>query len=239
MLEQIDFTHPIFAPFADPRFSDFTKIHFWKYRRLDTNALPEARVLARFDGGAPALLEFGTGAGKLLVLASGWQPADSQLALSTKFVPLLYSMLEYAGGFTEQTTLVTVGAELPVPAGGSVQRLDGSAVPSESGRWLVDAPGLFKVSEGPRNYKIAVNLDPAESKTGTLDIDVLRSMGVPLHAQATRTLEQADREQKTAAAVEVESRQKMWRWVILAALAFVLVETWFAARLSRPVFAEA
>jgi hypothetical protein len=239
MLEQIDFTHPVFAPFAEPRFSDFTKIHFWKMRRVETNGLADARLLARFDNGSPALLEVGLGSGKLLVLTSGWHPADSQLALSTKFVPLLYSMLEYAGGFTEQTTLVTVGAELPVPQGASIQRLDGSAVPVESGRWLADAPGLFKVTDGSRSYKVAVNLDPVESKTGLLDIDGLQSMGVPLHAQATRTLEQADRERKTAAAIEVESRQKLWRWLIIAALAFVLVETWFAARLSRPVLAQA
>jgi hypothetical protein len=238
MLEQIDFTHPVFAPFAEPRFSDFTKIHFWKMRRVETNGLANARVLARFDNGAPALLEVGLGSGKLLVLTSGWHPADSQLALSTKFVPLLYSMLEYAGGFTEQTTLVTVGAELPMPQGASIQRLDGSAVPVESGRWLADAPGLFKVTDGSRSYKVAVNLDPLESKTGLLDIDGFQSMGVPLHAQATRTFEQADRERKTAAAIEVESRQKLWRWLIIAALAFVLVETWFAARLSRPVVAQ-
>jgi hypothetical protein len=238
MIEQIDFSHPIFAPFAEPRFSDFTKIHFWKLRQISTNGLADASVLARFDNGAPALLEVGLGTGKLLVLASGWQPADSQFALSTKFVPLLYSMLEYAGGFTEQTTLVTVGAELPLKQGAVVQRLDGSAVPSDSGRWIADAPGLFKVSEGSKSYKVAVNLDPAESKTGLLDIDALRSMGVPLQAQATRNLDREDRERKTAAAVEVESRQKLWRWLIIAALAFVLVETWFAGRLSRPVLAE-
>src|SRR4051812_38734138 len=48
MLEQIDFESPIFAPFDDPRFNDFTKIHFWKHRRLETNNLPNAKVLARF-----------------------------------------------------------------------------------------------------------------------------------------------------------------------------------------------
>ena len=63
-------------------------------------------------------------------------------------------------------------------------------------------------------------------------------MVVPLQAQATRNLDQEDRARKTAAAIEVESRQKLWRWLIIAALAFVLVETWFAARLSRPVLAE-
>jgi hypothetical protein len=35
MFAQIDFQHPIFAAFADPRFSDFTKIHFWKHRHFD------------------------------------------------------------------------------------------------------------------------------------------------------------------------------------------------------------
>jgi hypothetical protein len=111
-------------------------------------------------------------------------------------------------------------------------------VPAEAGRWIADAPGLFKVSEGSKSYKVAVNLDPAESKTGSLDIDALRSMGVPLRAQAMRNLDQESRARKTAAAIEVESRQKLWRWLIIAALAFVLVETWFAARLSRPVLAE-
>ena len=46
---EIDFSHPLFAPFADPRFSDFTKIHFWKYRRLEASALPDAHVVAKFD----------------------------------------------------------------------------------------------------------------------------------------------------------------------------------------------
>ncbi|PYK98698.1 MAG: hypothetical protein DME19_11480 [Verrucomicrobia bacterium] len=64
MLGQIDFQHPLFAPFADPRYSDFTRIHFWKHRRvrfLDPQGggdLSGARVLARFDDGDPAFVEF-------------------------------------------------------------------------------------------------------------------------------------------------------------------------------------
>jgi hypothetical protein len=37
---EVDFTHPIFAPFADPRFSDFSRIHFWKHRRWTIGAEP-------------------------------------------------------------------------------------------------------------------------------------------------------------------------------------------------------
>src|SRR5207244_12535632 len=54
------------APFADPRFSDFTKIHFWKYRRADATAIPNARVVAKFDTGDPALLEIRIGTGRML-----------------------------------------------------------------------------------------------------------------------------------------------------------------------------
>lgn len=238
MLEQIDFTHPIFAPFAEPRFSDFTKIHFWKLRRLETNALPQAQVLARFDNGAPALLEMSIGSGKLLVLTSGWQPADSQLALSTKFVPLLYSMLAYAGNFQERAALLTAGAELPARSGASLQRLDGTALEPGSGRWVLDTPGLFTVSEASGQHTIAVNLDPAESKTAPLDVDQLRSLGIPLQTTVVAAPAQVEKKRDAARAIEVESRQKLWRWVIVAALLFVLVETWFAARLSRPALAE-
>src|SRR4029077_16956039 len=97
MLAEIDFSHPLFAPFADPRFSDFTKIHFWKYRRLEAPALPGAHVVAKFDSGDPAIVEVPVGKGHVIVLTSGWHSDDSQLALSTKFVPLLYSVLEFNG----------------------------------------------------------------------------------------------------------------------------------------------
>src|SRR5207249_4464156 len=68
MLAEIDFRHPLLAPFADPRYSDFTKIHFWKYRRLDAAAISGARVLAKFDSGDPAILETPVAKGRVLVL---------------------------------------------------------------------------------------------------------------------------------------------------------------------------
>src|SRR2546421_1831523 len=57
MFGRIDFEHPLFAPFADPRFSDFTKIHFWKHRQLESDKLPDARILSQFDNCAATSLE--------------------------------------------------------------------------------------------------------------------------------------------------------------------------------------
>ncbi|HKQ40128.1 MAG TPA: BatA domain-containing protein, partial [Verrucomicrobiae bacterium] len=113
LLAEIDFTHPLFKPFADPRFSDFTKIHFWKHRRIDAQQIPNTRVLARFDNGDPALLEVPRGRDKILILTSGWHPADSQLALSSKFVPLLYSLLEYSSNERPLHLQFEVGQTLP------------------------------------------------------------------------------------------------------------------------------
>src|SRR5262245_3697485 len=101
MFGEIDFQHPLFAPFADPRYGDFTKIHFWHHRRIDLQSFGNSRVLARFDDRDPALVEIPLGRGHVFVLTAGWQPADSQLAVSSKFVPLLGGMLDYAVGTKE------------------------------------------------------------------------------------------------------------------------------------------
>jgi len=64
-------------------------------------------------GGDPAILVRTLGKGRVVLLASGWHPADSQLALSTKFVPLLYGWLEAAGFRNEQAASLLVGDVLP------------------------------------------------------------------------------------------------------------------------------
>ena len=40
-------TAAMFAPFADSRFSDFTRIHFWSYRKLDPAGWPFADKTGR------------------------------------------------------------------------------------------------------------------------------------------------------------------------------------------------
>jgi hypothetical protein len=121
LLGQLDFEHPLLAPFSDPRFSDFTKIHFWKHRRIDPAQFKDARIIARFDKGAPALLQIPAGKGSLLVLTSGWNPTDSQLALSSKFVPLLFSLLDLSGGVKAQLAQYVVGDSVPLTATNAAQ----------------------------------------------------------------------------------------------------------------------
>ncbi|MBM3831666.1 MAG: VWA domain-containing protein [Verrucomicrobia bacterium] len=248
MLAEINFEHPLFLPFADPRFSDFTKIHFWKYRRIEIDKLPRARVLARFDQKAnPALVEVPVGKGHLLLLGSGWHPTDSQLALSSKFVPLLYSILEQSGGLKAQRLQYVVGdpVSLVITNGAAtlnVTKPDGStvALPKGDNFTQSDQPGIFTIDAQPP-VRFAVNLDPAETKTAPLPVEELERFGVPL--KKDRTVETAQREEKKRylLAAEQEKQQKLWRWMIVAALIMLIAETWLAGRLVHrgPASAEA
>jgi hypothetical protein len=244
ILGEIDFRHPLFAPFADARFSDFSKIHFWKYRTLDAGAIPAARVLAKFDSGDPALLEVPLGKGRVLLLTSSWQPADSQLALSTKFVPLLYAMLEHSGAGAPLPTQYHVGEVIPLAAanpgaksGLAVRAPDGSRVDLAAGETNFSrtlAPGIYTLASAQPPRRFAVNLDAAESRTAPLSVDELERLGVPLARQETAVARAVQRKVRLQDA-ELESRQRLWRLCLLATIGALLFETWLAARTTRTV----
>jgi hypothetical protein len=240
MLGEIAFDHPIFSPFAGAQFNDFTKIHFWKHRRINDRSLGDARVLARFETGDPALIEKRTGKGRLVILASGWQPVDSQLARSSKFVPLLMSLLEPRDPVSDAAVHI-VFDPVPLPAvadstsGLVVHKPDGSVVTAAAGAPFfseTDQPGLYTVDAARGARSFAVNLDPLESKTAPLHIETLEQRGCRL---ASHSPKDPDQEQlRNMYNVELENRQKLWRWLILAAIGVLIVETWLAGRARAP-----
>ena len=241
MLSEINFQHPLFAPFADPRFSDFTKIRFWKYTKFNAAALPGSRVLAKFDSGDPALVEVPVGQGRLIVLASGWQPEASQLALSTKFVPLLSALLEWSGAVVTPSSQFFTGQSVGLNLLGltgagpvSIKQPDGTTttLTLETAAFTATAqPGLYTATAGTLTRTFAVNLDPAESRTTPLPTDELDRLGVPV--QLSDRKDSAKNIAGLVPAVETESRQKLWRWIIAAALAVLLIETLLAGLSAR------
>ena len=242
MLSEINFQHPLFAPFADPRFSDFTKIRFWNYTKFAPAVLPDSRVLARFDSGDPALVEVPVGQGRLIVLASGWQPEASQLALSSKFVPLLASFLEWSGAvvtppaqfFTGQPialNLLRLTGVGPV----SILHPDGtstSMAPEMTTFTASAQPGLYTATAGTLTKTFAVNLDPSESRTAPLPADELERLGVPVKLAGPMNPDKSAKA-ANAPAIETESRQKLWRWIIAAAVAVLMMETLLAGLAAR------
>jgi len=244
MLGRIEFEHPLLAPFSEPRFGDFTQIHFWKYRRINIEDLPDARVLARFDSDDPAWVELPVGKGSLLVLTCGWHPSDSQLALSSKFVPLLYSTLEYGGVLTGQQSQYFVGDHIPIPHPikvGSVnlqiRKPNDSLISIDAGQQAftqTDLPGIYAIESSVGNQLFAVNLPVKECQTAAMPIEDIERFGVSFKQSSSIAVERTTQAKHHRNFTELEYGQKVWRWVFVALLAVSLIEIWLAGRLTRP-----
>ena len=240
LLTQPDFEHPLLAPFEGPGFGDFTKIHFWKHRFFNPDHVTGCDVLLRFDDGSPALLDLKIGSGNLLVLTSGWHPKDSQLALSSKFVPLLYSMMGLGRSTSQVNASCIVGrpVDLPAERGGviSIEGPSGASTLSRDEKFFhVREPGVYTL-QLTKPVSFAANLPPAESKTTPLPEEVLEGLELPLFSNATAKASNFAERRQALLDEELEKRQKTWRWLIFGAILFALIETWLAGRAWRQPF---
>ncbi|HET7625856.1 MAG TPA: BatA domain-containing protein [Verrucomicrobiae bacterium] len=239
LLGNIDFTHPLFAPFADPRFSDFTAIHFWKHRRWEIPAAANAKVLAKFDDDSPALAELKIGKGRLLALASGWNPADSQLAVSSKFPPLMQTVLDWSGATSTARFQFSTGDSIPSPAlagNGSVEwRANGKTetLPAGAAFTKTETPGIYVATFGGSEQRFAVNLPLDESRVAPFSPDDLARLGVPLQSAPELSAAQIRERETRLQNADLENRQKLWRWLIAAALAITFGEILLSGRISR------
>ncbi len=234
MLSRIDFTHPLFLPLSDPKFNDFSKIRFWAHRTVEASP-QQWKTLASFDDGSPALLEREEDAGRIWVFTAGWQPQESQLALSTKFIPLLFGLFDAAGG--NATTAAPLGLGGPVPdasgtAASSVVRLAESASEPEQviATERIERPGVYQL-RGERVVTSAVNLAESESHTEPLGDDELERMGVILGTAVPE--EVAAQTERQLRDVELESQQRLWQWLLMGVLALLALETWLSGWLGR------
>lgn len=236
MLAEIQFSHPAFASFAEPQYSDFTKIHFWNHWPLAVSETAMSRVVARFDNGDPALLDRDAGQGRVLVFGTSWRPEDSDLALSSKFVPLIGGLLDQACGLPWTLPGVVVGRPVALPptfrnAHQVVLRPDGvrQEIPPESDEYAeTDLPGIYRIQSGADELAFAVNVASTESDTAPLEPVQLEQLGVRLGTALTRA-ERLDRIRQQRD-TELEGRQKLWRWLIVLTLGVLLVETWWGGR---------
>jgi hypothetical protein len=233
LLGEIDFSASVFAPFADPRYSDFSGIRFWKHRVLPESWIAKAAVLARFDSGEPAWLRYEIGKGSLHVITSTWRPADSQLALSTKFPPLLHALLSQSPALAVRAARYTVGQMVPLPEGISeVELPDGTKIPVEKGKpFNPMVPGLHVAGK----ETFAVQIDPSETEITPMSDADLKSLGLPLNAGVTST--GASSMGADISDVEQESRQRVGWWLLVAAAGAFLIETLLAARRAASVTA--
>ena len=225
LLQSIDFDHPSLREFRDPRWRDFTGVHFWRNRALDPSDLPEnAQILAMFDSGTPAWFEVPVGEGSVFVMAAGWHPRDSQLALSSKFLPLLFSVFADVAPRVGSASQFFIGDSLPLGPG---ETLAGGAP---------EKPGVYQTTGGAITRYFAVNQRPAESELSPLPLAALDALGIPLAGAAPEPLLAEDTEKTVGLrGKQSEARQNLWRSAVLILLGLLAVESWLASRVNQPV----
>ena len=229
MLEKIDFEHPVLRPFSAPGLRDFTKIHFWRHRSLQLpDPTPESiRVLASFDSGDPAWLEIRVERGRIFLFTSNWVPQESQLALSSKFVPLLYSMMRSAGFESDARRQFYAGD--PVPTPGSEAEVTHPDKTTSTGASTANLPGVYTIKHEGETLTCAVNVPFEESRLEPLLPEVFVTQGVTLAGEEGQgTLPATEAEKIRLETVELEAQQKFWKWLVLAAVIILLGETWLA-----------
>ncbi|MDB6055828.1 MAG: hypothetical protein JWN25_3351 [Verrucomicrobiales bacterium] len=237
LLNEIDFSHPLFGAFSDPRFSDFSHIHFWKHRKMEFPSGASIRSLAKFDDGSPALAQIAVGKGTLLILASGWNPGDSQLAVSSKFPPFMQTLLDWSGSVVPAQYQFSTGDRIPSPTSEKVEWLkpDGKKESTAGGKSFeaTDVPGIYTATFEGKSRKYAVNVPLDESKTTALSPDQLAGMGVPMKFTAEVAASTITQDPQTLQNSELEKRQKIWRWVILGVLVLTIAEVFLSGWLIR------
>lgn len=239
LLSNIDFKHPVFAPLSSARYNDFTKVRFWKHRRLRWDEEPEQlRVLATFDDGDLAIGQWPLGWGEVTLMTSGWDPTDSRLAVSTKFVPLAAGLLDrnredrsgrqFAVLDPVPCTALDCQAEaltITTPSGDVVELPEDAIAFTDT-----TTPGVYTARWGDQQRQFAVNLAADESRTAPLQEQELTEHGVRI-GQAV-ALGQVERQRQRRRA-ELEGRQKLWQWLIAAAIVILILETVLAGYFAR------
>ena len=117
----------------------------------------------------------------------------------------------------------------------TVRKPDGVEVQLAAGETRfkqTDLPGVYAITSAQPPVRFAVNLDAVESRTAPLPVEELMRIGVPLKPHEVELTKQIEQKRRLHDA-ELESQQKLWRWLIVAALVVLLMETWLAGWLTR------
>jgi Aerotolerance regulator N-terminal/von Willebrand factor type A domain len=246
MLTRINFAHPVFASLAGSRYNDFSAIRFWESVPVTVDEQGGGvSVIARFDNGDPAIWERRIGEGTVIAMATSWRPSSSQLALSSRFLPLMWNLLELSRTGKPVRQYYEVGDSLALPAGSAgtwtLTGPGGTNVAMKAGdsgevmtfRFIV--PGRYQLESGEENHAIAVNIAPSESLVTPLPAEKLESLGI--RRQQPVDVEQEATTLRKLGESQLEARQGLWKWLLVSALGLLVVESLLAGRKTRSQFA--
>ncbi len=198
-LERWESQHPVFKPFADPEHGDLRRPAFTAITRIKPDH--DARVLAWFRGGEPALLERTKGRGKVLWFTSACDRAWGDWPRGRMYLPMIHQMIAYVSGLAE---------------GGRIRQV---VAGDERKPGVVESDGLVQV----------VNPDPLESETARVHAQRVRGP-IRLHTARARRDGRGRAGWTKRIADDRLRSDEIWPWLALTLVGLLLVENFLANR---------
>jgi hypothetical protein len=178
----IEYGHPVFEAFRAPRSGNFSTPRVYMFRHVSPSK--DAQVLARFDGGSPAVLERQVGTGRVLQFATGFDQPSSDLPLKSVFPVFVHQAVRYLAAYQEPRPWLTVGdvldpsvaaAAKSAPSSRVVLTPSSKRVPMEDeGSDVLELAeqGFYEIRDAANAADLTViasNVDPAEGDLSPMD----------------------------------------------------------------------
>ena len=233
-LTTYDHNHAIFKPFETSTKLALNSAQFFAYVGME--AKPGATVLAKFEDGAPVIIESPKEDHGMLVFNSTVDNKWNDLPLKPSFLPLFHEMVSYLSRYNESQGWYALGEGIPVVGGlesaaaavidpnGDRQSL--GQLSSGQARFFTPVmPGFHELRVGPDTRVVAVNPPSSESNLEVMPPDDLiasiqRTQG---ESQQAGFFDEEDRE-------EYARHQTGWWYFLLFALLAGIAEIYIANR---------
>jgi aerotolerance regulator-like protein/VWA domain-containing protein len=244
-LGALEYGNPIFEPFRAARTGDFSSARFYGYRAV----VPAkgAQIIARYDDGAPALLDRRVGNGRVLLWTSSLDLQWTDLPLKSVFLPFIHRMATTLAAYRDKPAWLTVGEVLeparPAAVPGATRAASPRMVLTPSGERITldgEGPDVLELTEqgfyevraqgsnAAPAVTVASNVDLAESDLAPMDPQEVVA-GATGHAggavPAGGSVNATDQDQ--------ERNQRLWWYLLFAGMVVLALETFIGNRVSR------
>ncbi len=238
-LEQFDYAHPIFAPFANLH-EELPTLKFYSLAVL--NRTSSEKNMALFSNNTPAIFESGFGIGRIIFMSSPILPTYTDLASHSFFVPFVirtaeylaedissYERFNYVGQNIVRTISDKTGIEeviqLVTPENRTYQ-ISGIQKPGQLtfDCHPIDWPGLYQLKSENRAVDIfPVNMSSEEGDLQSVDMEQLaaslgidRFKSISLESNADKII------------TETRYGRELWKIFLWAVVILMIVEMVFS-----------
>jgi hypothetical protein len=232
-MSQLRTDHELFAPFARSGRLASPRV----YSSRQCTAVEGAVTVAALEDGSPIVVDYSAGKGHVVFIATSLDTAWSDLPLTPMYLPFFRQVINYTSGEshtgdcligqTFRAAPESDGARPAVEAPGGGRVDENAGEPGADQLVQAREQGFYRLKYRDRSDYVAVNLDTRESDLTHLNVN---DFVATYSSDEGRTTAEARSDAKLTA-TEIESRQRVWLPLLLAALGVFVLEAVMARRI--------